>query len=72
MAKETKEIGKLDASDMGRRGTFKSTKGSGWDVEAYGPLEQIRHIMDETILTIGRATFSVQAAYRNETVEFDY
>jgi hypothetical protein len=67
----TKKIAELDASDLDRVARYKSTHAQ-WDVHVSGPLQAIRHLPNETQLTIGVAVVSISKEYReDETVVFD-
>ena len=67
----TKKIAELDASDLERVARYKSTH-TRWDVHVSGPLQAIRHLPNETQLTIGVAVVSISREYRqDETVVFD-
>ena len=50
----TMKIAELDASDLERVARYKSTH-TQWDVHVSGPLQAIRHLANETQLTIGVA-----------------
>jgi hypothetical protein len=66
----TKKIAELDASDLERVARYKSTH-TQWDVHVSG-LQAIRHLPNETQLTIGVAVVSISREYRHdETVVFD-
>lgn len=68
----TKKIAELDASDLDRIARYKSTHAQ-WDVHVSGPLLAIRHLANETQLTIGTAVVSISQEYRrDETVVFDH
>lgn len=67
----TKKIADLNASDLDRVARYKSTH-TPWDFHASGPLQAIRHLPNETQLTIGVAVVSISKEYRqDETVVFD-
>jgi hypothetical protein len=67
----TKKIAELDVSDLERVARYKSTH-TQWDVHVSGPLQAIRHLPNETQLTIGVAVVSISREYRqDETVVFD-
>ena len=67
----TKKIAQLDASDLDRVARYNSTHAQ-WDVHVSGPLLAIRHLANETRLTIGTAVVSISHEYwHDETVVFD-
>ena len=68
----TKKIAELNASDLDRLARYKSTH-TQWDLHVSGPLQAIRHLPNETQLTIGTAVVSISHEYRrDETVVFDH
>ncbi len=69
---ETKKIAELNASDLDRVARYKSTH-TPWGLHVSGPLQAIRHLPNETQLTIGISVVSISREYRqDETVIFDH